>query len=301
MTTKVINIKDLKVNKVQFSKPKVNKSGGKAIYINYDYEDGQGPKPLRIQMPKMKVPFGISGYDQDNSDNLDNSVTDKSKDSIVLSLGQHEVAIEKLKQLDKMFLDRVKANPIEFFNKKKSEEVIDDSFTASVKYAKNKVTGEISTEYPPTMKNKLYKDNEGKYNLQVYTPDRKPVEMTIYNHNEIMPKGCECVTLLGVAGWVTTAGLGLSWRPAQMIVYKADNTLQNFAFLEDPDIEITTEVVIKATEELSVKSEPVEESETEEPETQEEAVEEEPEPEEEDPLEEIVETKPKATRGRSKK
>lgn len=294
MTSKVINIKNLKLNNVQISKPKLNKSGGKVIYINYDYEDGQGPKPLRLQMPKMKAPFGISGYDKDNTDNTDNSVTERSNDSIDLSLGDHEDAIEKLKKLDKLFLDRVKANPIEFFNKKRSEEGIEEVFTPSVKYGKNKATGEISTEYPPRMKNKLYKDNEGKYNLQVYTPDRKPVEMNIYNQGEIIPKGCECVTLLGVAGWVTPTGLGLSWRPAQMIVYKSDNALQNFAFLEDPDIE----PVSAAMESLTVKSETVEEQEeAEEPE-------EEPETEEaveEDPLEEIVDTKPKTTRGRSKK
>lgn len=300
MTTKVINIKNFKLNKVQISKPKINKSGGKVIYINYDYEDGQGPKPLRLQMPKMKAPFGISGYDKDNSDNTDNSVTERSNDSIDLSLGDHTDAIEKLKQLDKMFLDRVKANPVEFFNKKRSEEGIEEVFTPSVKYGKNKATGEISTEYPPRMKNKLYKDNEGKYNLQVYTPDRKPVEMTIYNQSEIIPKGCECVTLLGVAGWVTPTGLGLSWRPAQMIVYKSDNALQNFAFLEDPDIEVTS----KAIDNMSIKSEASVEEQPEEP-VEEAESEQEEDPVEEpegsiDPLEEIVETKQKSTRGRKK-
>lgn len=287
MTTKVINIKNLKLNKVQFSKPKNNKNGGKVIYINYDYEDGQGPKPLRLQMPKMKSPFGISGYEQDRSDKTDNSVTEKSQDSIDFSLGDYTDTIEKLEQLDKMFIDKAKANPIEFFNKKRSNEGIDEAYSPTVKYSKNK------DEYPPRMKTKIYKNTEGKYNVQVYNPDRKPVELTIYNHDQIITRGCECVTLLGVAGWVTPTGLGLSWRPAQMIVYKADNNLQDFAFIEDSDVQ----PVSNAMKDMSVNSND-ESDDNEEPETDE--VLEEVEETEDDPLEEIVETKPKNTRGRKK-
>jgi hypothetical protein len=286
MATKVINIKDLKLNKVHFSKPKNNKNGGKAIYVNYDYEDGQGPKPLRVQMPKLKVPFGVSGYDKDRVDRTDSSCTMKTQDSIDLSFGEYQQVIDKLAELDKMFLDKAKANPIEFFGKQRSKEGIEEVFTPSVRYSIDKATGNIKTEYPPKMKTKIYKDAEGKYNVQVYTPDRKQIEMSIYNHDTIITKGCDCIALLGVAGWVTPQGLGLSWRPAQMMVYKTDNKLQDFAFIEDPENE---ESVKEESEEEETVEEPAEESE-------EEPVEE----PEEDPLEEVVEIKPKSTRGRKK-
>jgi hypothetical protein len=67
--------------------------------------------------------------------------------------------------------------------------------------------------------------------------------MSIYNHQEILPKMSECVSILECSGiWIVSGKFGISWRPAQMKVYKNETKLTNYAFIDDPaEIEETEE------------------------------------------------------------
>ena len=101
MTVKIIKAKDFKPQNVKFSEPRANKYGGKVVYVNYDFEDGGDPRPLRIQLDKMKAPFGVSGWDSNRGDNKTSDPTETSNDTLELSFnGPSASIIEKFQQLD---------------------------------------------------------------------------------------------------------------------------------------------------------------------------------------------------------
>src|SRR6478752_6894787 len=114
----IIQAKNFKPENVRFSAPKANKHGGKAVYVNYDYEDGDRPKTLRIQMPRMKLPFGVSGWD--GPDKKDNSPTETSKDTLEMSFNEeeHKDIIKKFERLDELAIEAGFSNSKDFFKKK---------------------------------------------------------------------------------------------------------------------------------------------------------------------------------------
>lgn len=298
---KVIKIADIKIENIKIAAPRPNKKGGKSIYINYDYEDGRGLKPLRIQMPKMKIPFGISAFVQDRKD--DNTPTEYSTDNLEFSLGERENIIKKLEEIDNLVFNTALEKSIEYFNQKRTKDVLEAFFTRTVKYNKDK-EGNIINNYPPRIKTKLYKGEQGKYSVDVFDSNKQKVKMDIYNYDTVLPRGCDAVCLLECAGiWVVSGKFGVTWRPKQMLVYKADNSLDGFAFIPDEDVEETEEYEKKSEPvEYENKSEPEEEQEqeTEEVEETEETEEvEETEPEE-DPLEQATEEVKSKSKGRAK-
>jgi len=82
----------------------------------------------------------------------------------------------------------------------------------------------------------LYKDNEYNYNLNVFDDQKKLIKTSIYNQSEIIPKGCECIVILECGGiWCVNEKYGMTWRIAQMKVFKTDLRLTGYSFLEDND------------------------------------------------------------------
>ena len=104
--TKIVKMKDFKLENIKFSDVKLTNKGQKKIYVNYDYEDGEQPSTLRIQLSKSKVPFGISGFVQGRDQKADSSPTETSNDTLELSITD-ESFFDKLHKLDKMVLENV--------------------------------------------------------------------------------------------------------------------------------------------------------------------------------------------------
>lgn len=238
METKVIKLRDFKPENMRFSSLRTTKHGGKIVYINYDYEDGRQPKPLRIQLPKMKAPFGIAGWDAAKIDKKDSSPTEGSNDTLELSLGNDAALIEIFDKMDQVIVEEATRNSKEYFKKKYAEDYIKMQYKSSVKFNENE-DGERDFKYPPRLKTKMYKDSSFAYRTQVFNSDKQPVPMDVYNQSEVIPKGAECVALLECGGiWVISDKFGVSWRPAQMKVYKTDNKLSGYSFIdEDQDEE----------------------------------------------------------------
>ncbi len=237
MSVKVIKLNEFKPENVKFSSPKQNKHGGKVVYINYDYEDGCGPKPLRIQLPRLKAPFGISGWDKDRADKKDTSPTENSNDTLEFSIGDHKELLAKFEKVDELAIEQGVINSKDFFKKKFEESYIRMQYKSPIKFNENE-DGERDDKYPPRLKTKLYKDTEYNYKIQAFNSEKQLVNISVYNQNETFPKGCECIVLLECAGiWIINDKFGVSWRPAQMKIYKSDIRLQGYSFLEEEDDE----------------------------------------------------------------
>lgn len=237
MQTKVIKLSEFKPENVKFSAAKNNKHGGKVVYVNYDYEDGGNPRTLRIQMPKMKAPFGISGWDKDRADKKDTSPTEQSNDTLELSVGENPELVEKLEKVDALAIKQGVINSKDFFKKKFDSSYIKMQYKSAIKFSENE-DGERDDKYPPRIKTKLYKDSSYNYKFQVFNSKKELLDLSVYNHNEVIPKGSECVVLLECAGiWIINEKFGLSWRPAQMKVYKSDTKLKEYSFIDNSDSE----------------------------------------------------------------
>jgi hypothetical protein len=236
---KVIKIQDFDLNNVRFSVPKQMKHGGKTIYINYDYQDGNGPKPLRIQLPRLKVPFGISGWDGTRADKSDLSPTEQSNDTIEFSTGEYQKEVtEKIEALDKKVIDYAIKNKKEIFKKKLDDKIIKLHYKSPIKYSENE-DGDRSDKYPPRLKTKVYKQEDFSYRFQAFDVDKKPVKMSVYNHSEYLPKGGECIALLECGGiWIINDNFGVSWRPAQLKVFPNSTGLSEYAFVEEVSEEL---------------------------------------------------------------
>jgi hypothetical protein len=257
-SNKIIKIKDFKLENVRISTPRANKHGGKVAYINYDFEDGSNPKPLRIQLEKMRVPFGVSSWvsaDQKNS-----GPTEMSNDSLDLAFNDSQTdVIKKFEDFENLIIQEGIKNSFEFFKKKQSPEAVKLLFKSNVKYGVDD-KGERDTKYPPRLKTKLLKDKQASYIAQVYDTSNKRVEFNIHNHSEIIPKGSEALSIVESGSiWIINGNFGISWRPAQLKIFKNDMALTECAFGDEEETTVSETLPDKTT-----VSEPQETEETEE-------------------------------------
>jgi hypothetical protein len=238
MSIKIVKAQDFKPENVKFSEPKENKHGGKVAYINYDYEDGKPPKTLRIQMPRMKAPFGVSGWDTTKKDRKDNSPTKISNDTLELSFNDADLdIIEKFEKLDKLAIEAGVVNSKDFFKKKFDREALKLFYKSSVKYNEDN-EGERDNKYPPRFKTKLMKNQDSAYTVEVYNSAKERIMMNIENCGKMLPKGSECVCIIECTGiWIIGEKFGLSWRPIQMKVYRSSNKLVGYSFIDDGEEE----------------------------------------------------------------
>ena len=108
-------------------------------------------------------------------------------------------------------------------------------FTPTIKYPKDKETGEIIDKYPPTYRVKLKKNSNGAFCCECYDHATKE-DLSI---EAIMPKmkGSKITTIANCSGvWLAGGKFGISWNASQLLV--AQNTgIKKFAFrdLEDDE------------------------------------------------------------------
>lgn len=236
MSAAVIKIENLKIENIRLSQVKANKKGGKTVYINYIYNDGEEPKKLRFQLPRMKAPFGISGWSVSANGENSSIPNETSNDAAELAFSEnHQNIISVLEKLEEFVIQNAFDNSKEYFNKKKTLEVCKMFFTSAIKHTLDD-NGEKSNKYPPRFRCKLNKNADNAYTVQVYNSKKEKVNMDIYNYNSVMPKMSECVTIIECSGvWIVGEKFGISFRPAQMKVYKNETNLTDYAFVEEDD------------------------------------------------------------------
>lgn len=260
MSKKLIKAAEFKSQKVSFSDNiRTNKYSGKSVYINYE------GSPLRVQMPKMSLPFGISCFKKPD---------DPSQVSYNLELSFRDVdgeIINNFKNLEEKIIDFAEKNSKELFKKQKSREVLKDSYSSFLKIDLDE-DGNESTKYAPRMKVKIYTQGIN-FNFDAYDAEKKDgkypkLHITEDNYEEFIGKGSQCEVIIQCNGiWVIGGNkFGVSWSLSQMKVYKNDNKLVGYSFIEDEEI-LEEEVIEEET--LDEPEEVVEEVEEKEPDTKE--------------------------------
>jgi len=204
---------------VKFTKPKVNKSGGKSVGIlnsknsvvllstpviytwgmNEFVDEASGRKSydLNIQFPNESYP------NEQNSKFLENMLAFQNK----------------IKQ-DAM------NNSVEWFNKPRSKfsaEVADALFHPILKYPKDKNTGEPDVTKAPTMKIKV-DFYDGDFKCEIYDMNRTLLfpnknSATPMSPMEFIPKGINVALVIKCGGlWFANGKFGCTWKLLQAAV-----------------------------------------------------------------------------------
>ena len=266
-SNKIIKIKDFKKENVRFSVPKLNKRGGKVVYINYDFEDGNEPKPLRIQMNKMKLPFGVSSWVDGKG--FDTDPTDLTRDSLDFSFSEsHKQDVIKLQEFEQLALEYAVQNSFELFKKKRNINDLRVLFDSKIKFSLDK-EGNKSLEYQPRLHTNLLKDSSSHYITQIYDKNNQRVEFGIHNFSSVIPKGSDALSIIECSNiWTVNDKFGVSIRPVQMKIFKNETSLTEFAIDEsdagnesdtvsepletEETVDETPEVLVRSVEDLDL-------------------------------------------------
>jgi hypothetical protein len=195
---------------------------GQIAYVNYN------SKPLVIQTPLMKCPYGVSKFEADG---------DRVKYSLDLSFGGDAKSITEIKNLleaiDDRVLDESTKKSLQWFKKKnQSRDVSQALFTSSVKVATE--NGEPTDKYPPTFKTKVA-NYDGKFKCLCFNDTKEPIDNS--DLISLVGKGQSVRALVKLSGiWFAGGKFGVTWE-LQQLKLTPRAQIKDYAFEDDSDDE----------------------------------------------------------------
>ena len=193
----------IQLSQMSFSKIKQG-THLKNVYIHVDNNK------LHIQVPKSRVPFGVSCYESQ-----DQSQPDKKELTISLGRDENKHMIQFLKDLDNHIMEHAKENSEEWFGKKMSDELIKEFYKQSY--------DQKNPNYPPNFRVKIHKD------VNIYDTKRQIQDLSY------LDKGDNAAMVVELSGiWISGKRFGVTWRLKQMKVYKQAK-LNSYAFIDSED------------------------------------------------------------------
>ncbi len=231
MSASVINAAQFNATKLTVTAPKkVGDKGAKMSYLNY----GDG-KPLVIQTPSLPVPFGFSGYTDENSGKVSYSM------GMQLSGYENDTKVkqfyEAIKAVDEFMIDQALKNSKEWFGKVCSKETIEDKYSPNIKIAKDK-NGDPKP-YPPSVKvafNKLRDSDE--FECKVFGVDSKndpnPKPITDIPLEELIPKRSQVTTLIQCTGiWFVNGKFNCKWKAIRVRLDSQPERISGYGFVDE--------------------------------------------------------------------
>ena len=219
----IIEYPDWDVNQVKYMPPKLNDKGGKAITV----VSTQTNRGLAVSTPLM-ITWGITDFcdEQGNSDGKFNLSLSFPNDEY--KSPETDEYLQKLKDFEKKVIRDAVSNSELWFGKKKSLELVEDSFFPILKWSKDKTTKEPDYTKPPGLKIKVpcYNDKvtgQAKWPSQLYDvdynkifPDENKPDATPI---DFVPKASSVVCAIQCTGiWIGGKGWGVTWKLVQAIV-----------------------------------------------------------------------------------
>jgi len=219
MNPDIINAVDLVVERdIKYTKPKINKSGGKSINIL----NGTVGKPINLMLATpLMLTWGINDFTDE--------ATGKRTYDMSLQFPQEEFrteATDKFLKAMNDFQDKIKADAIinskEWMNKGKlTPEVVDALFNPMLKYSKDPATGEPNLSKSPSLRIKVDYWKEA-FTCEIYGTDGRllfPLEGSAATPSELVPKACEVALVIQCGGlWFANGKFGVTWKLVQAVV-----------------------------------------------------------------------------------
>jgi Family of unknown function (DUF5871) len=200
---------DFNPSAIIFSKIRKNKNGGKAVYLN-----GASNSKLRLEIPFMRAPFGLSSFTDEASKRISYSL-DLSLDSgdpVIDDL------ISKLKALDELVIKTVADNSQEWLGKKYAVPVIKEAlYKPLVKPGKG--------DYASTFKLKVLNDPKtGDFVPEAYNSSREMVALNTIEKGQKV----KCIIDINQI-WFIDNKFGVTVRLLQCLL-EPSKKLPSFAF-----------------------------------------------------------------------
>ena len=215
-TKKVIEFTDWIPKSHKYMAPKLNDKGGKSIMLISE----QSKRSLHLNTPLMMT-WGIADFcdEQGNSDG-------KFKMSLNFPNPEYKTAssddfLKKLTEFQEKVVDDAVANSELWFGKKKSKELVEDSFFPFLKYPKDKVSKLPDMSRAPSFNVKVPFFNE-KWDVELYDTNYNPIfpcEDSSLTPADFVPKMSKVACTIQCTGlWVGGKGWGLTWKLIQAVV-----------------------------------------------------------------------------------
>jgi Family of unknown function (DUF5871) len=224
---------------------KATKYGGKTFFVSYN------KGPVRIQLPKVKAPFGIGRFQSQDGDDIKYS----------LDVTVTPEIMKVITDIEEKIISFAVKNSKEIFKKVLSEEVLRANFKSSLKYSMTE-DGEVDTRYQPRLKTKVYNRND-ELQITAYKSVKEDgkyprIFLTSDNADEYLSKGTEVELILQASpAWVVSGNFGISWVLNQAKIHPNSNPLNSYAFDDSDDEENPAEFEHSAPEEDYAPEPPV--------------------------------------------
>ena len=204
-------------NDVKYTKPKINKSGGKSVGIL----NSNNNKQLLISTPII-LTWGVNEFvDEQNGKKSYNMALQFPNDSYATE--QNTKFLEAMKCFESKLRQDALKNSKEWLNKTKtSAEVVDALFTPMLKYPKDKNTGEFDYTRAPSLNVKLGYWND-EFDCEVYDHEQKQLfpanDSTKTSLMALIPKSANVAVVLKCGGlWFANGKFGCTWKLVQAAV-----------------------------------------------------------------------------------
>ena len=221
MSSVITKAKTFDPSQVTYKAPTTNKRGGKAVQVQLN---GQ---PLVLQIPLM-LTWGVNERVDEDSGRVSYDMALQFQPDKHTSIAKFLDAMKGLEE--KVKSDCVKNSKAWFGKSSMSREVVDVLMYPILKYPRKKDgSGEPDMDRDPTLKLKV-PFWEGKFNLELYDMERKPLYVPVKKEGEVgpqgtktpvdfVPKGAHVNGLIGCTGlWFAGGKCGVTWKLIQACV-----------------------------------------------------------------------------------
>jgi len=230
-SNQILNGMTLSSGDIDFSKPKVNKSGGKSVNII----NRSSKSYLTITTPLM-LTWGVQEFvdDQSGRKSYDMSLQFPKDD---YATPETTAFLKSLTEFENSIKKHVQENSKALLNKAKvSDDVVDALFHPMLRYPKDQSTGEPDMTRSPTLRVKLsYWDDA--FDCEIYDMKGTPLfpNETGVGPMELVPKAINLATIIRSGGiWFANGKFGVTWRLVQAMV-KPRATLKGRCFIKLSD------------------------------------------------------------------
>lgn len=236
----VVNLpKNINVNKLKYSAPKALSNGSRTVYVSYEGER------LTLQTPLMSLPYGVgNGY---NADKGEDDGQGKKYEANISFKGQDtnpavKKMLDKMKEIENKIKNDCFENRLIWLRDDYDgiKSVVDRLFYPIVKYSKDKQTGKITDEYPPTMKLKFpYDPMKDAFNFECSDMNGNELDFKTIVDNLKGSKGRFVIQLAGL--WFAGGKYGCTWKIIKASFEVTSKT--KVTFVEDSDDEYEAKAV----------------------------------------------------------
>tara|TARA_R110002074_G_scaffold137276_3_gene282323 strand:+ start:7599 stop:8297 length:699 start_codon:yes stop_codon:yes gene_type:complete len=201
---------NFQASNVNFSEMKKNKMGGKVVYLS-----NEGRKKLLVQFPKLRAPFGMSEFVDQN--------TGRSSYSVDVSLDGNDDLQTRFRALDAEIVKLIAKNSKAWLGKVHTETVIKDVLYKPI------VKEPSDPKYSPTLKFKILTNDKNEFIPEAYNNKRQEVKISSLEKGQSLKAIAHLSQI-----WIIDNKCGVTMRLEQAFLAPTEK-LKGFAFQDDDE------------------------------------------------------------------